>query len=940
MTLCLALGTPGAFGQDGLAVVGSFKNLAYAEATVLEVQSELAHRARISTTVIDGVDWYRVIVDDVEPEAMVLKLLAHGFQDAWFLPVAKRVAESQPKSRSLAQEPRSNVGAPVASTPRPMDASVVQPIATLPVDQSSGHQRLIEVLDGIPRHHIVVPNIADEDAEIVIDGYVDEAVWGQVPEYDNMRVAIPGTGEPGAFETEFRLLATDRGLYVSAVMHQPPETLVSRMSTRDDFIDRDLFGVTIDTTGEGLFGYWFYVALGDSLMDGKVLPERNYMRDWDGPWVGKSAVLDYGWSAEMLLPWSMMNLPKVDGARKVGFAVQRQVSHANQRYQWPGYPYSSSRFVTALNTMEVAGVEPRQQFSIIPYASTTVDEARGEDDVRVGADIAWKPSPKLEMTGTVMPDFGAVEADDVVLNLTAFETFFPEKRLFFLEGNEIFATTPRSGNTYAMRTLTNDNFATTSRMVRRSDFFPTPISLMNTRRIGGTANQVEVPQGVVPQRGERDLPTELLGAAKVTGTAGDLRYGVFSALEDDVEWFGTDGSGRTVDIEAEGRDFAAARLLYENVDASRRSIGYLGTFVSGPIYDAVVHGIDGHYTSSNGRFNVDTQWVSSDVDGITGNGALLDFKYSQSPSIQHKLDLDYFDEDVNIDDLGFLRRNDYAGAQYVLLYNRPLGAKGLKDIRGAVALRQEYNISKGQVVDSGIYWRNSMVLPGRNTLKTALAYLPERWEDRDSRGNGSYRVHERWWADLQIATDSGKQLSFSTSIGALQEHLGDWTYEVAGGVTYRPSDRLALDFDIRYKRRDGWLVYQGDSNFGSYHGPDWQPTLKVDWFMSASHQLRLSLQWAGVRAEAESFWTIPAGDGELVPAAPTQPNHDFTVSILTAQLRYRWEIAPLTDLYVVYNLGNTLASRFDSSIDDLFLDGFDDPIVESFVVKLRYRFGN
>ncbi len=935
--LLLALHSSPALAQQGQAVVGSYRNHAYAEDALRRVYEVLALEAVIVETDIGATHWYRVVIDDPEPRAMVAQLRTQGFRDAWFLRSPHAI--ELPRQVTLEQPAPATIASVLPAATALPSVPAAQPVAVLPIVKETGHQQLIGVLDGIPRHHIVVPKVSEEDANVVIDGYVDEAVWSQVADYDNMLVSIPATGEPGEYATELRMLATERGLYVSAVMHQPPETLVSRMSTRDDFIDRDLFGVTIDTTGEGLFGYWFYVALGDSLMDGKVLPERNYLRDWDGPWTGKSATLDNGWSAEMLLPWSMMNLPEVDGARNVGFAVQRQVSHANQRYQWPGYPYSSSRFVTALNTMEIEGVEPRQQFSIIPYASTTIDEARGEDEVRVGADISWKPSPKLEVTASVLPDFGAVEADDVVLNLTAFETFFPEKRLFFLEGNELFNSTPRSNTTYSMRTITNDNFATTSRVIRRSDFFPAPISLMNTRRIGGTANQVSVPAGVTPNRGERDLPTELLGAAKVIGSAGDFRYGVFSAIEDDVEWFGTDSLNRAVDIEAEGRDFTAARLIYEDVGTSRRAIGYFGTFVSGPLYDAVVHGIDGHYTSSDGRLITDLQWISSDVDHVRGKGALLDFKVSQNLRIQHKLDLDYFDEKVEINDFGFLRRNDYAGAQYALLYNNPK-SKRFTDIRGTVVLRQEYNISKGQVVDSGIFWRNSMVLPGRNTVKTALAYLPERWEDRDSRGNGSYRTDDRWWVDLQVATDAGKKLAYSASIGALQENLGGWTYQLAAGVTYRPSDRLAFDFDLRYKRRDGWIVYQGGRNFGSYHGPDWQPALKMDWFIAPSHQLRVTLQWAGVRAEEQGFLAIPLGDGDLVPAPRTRPDHDFTVSILTAQVRYRWEIAPLTDFYLVYNLGNTLANRFDSSIDDLFQDGFDDPIVESFVAKLRYRFGN
>ena len=113
-------------------------------------------------------------------------------------------------------------------------------------------------------------------------------------------------------------------------MHQPPETLVRRLTNRDIFIDRDTFGFTIDTTGTGSFAYWFIIALGDTLMDGKVLPERRYNSSWDGHWTGRSRQLSNGWSAEMFLPWSMMNLPETTGPRNLGFAVSRPVSSTTQ----------------------------------------------------------------------------------------------------------------------------------------------------------------------------------------------------------------------------------------------------------------------------------------------------------------------------------------------------------------------------------------------------------------------------------------------------------------------------------------------------------------------------------------------------------------------------------------------------------------------------------
>jgi len=804
----------------------------------------------------------------------------------------------------------------------------------------AGEQFLLGYQDGIPFHRVAIKNMPHAEVDITLDGVVDEAIWQTISYYDNMMVAVPSKGTPGEFASEIRMLATEKGLYVSSIMHQPKETLVKRFTTRDDFIDRDTFGITLDMSGEGLVGYWFIVALGNSLMDGKVLPERNYQRDWDGPWIGKSAIREEGWSVEMFLPWSMMNMPDTGTIRNIGFAASRQVSYSNERYQWPGYPYSSSRFVSALNQMDVEGVLPRQQLSFIPYISATIDDAIHEKEVRAGVDMSWKPSPKLEMTGSVLPDFGAVEADDVVLNLSAAETFFPEKRLFFLEGNEIFDTSPRSniGNIY--RVVTNDDFNTTSRKVSVSDFVSAPVSLMNTRRIGGTANQVTVPAGVTPDRGERNRPTDLLGAAKLTGAIGDLRYGVLGAFEDDVKWFGQDGLGNPVKIEDKGRDFAVTRLLYENVGKDRRSIGYLGTLTSGARFDAIVHGVDSHYTSSGANLIVDAQLVMSDVDNVQGYGGLLDLLYSSSKSLRHKFELDYMDEKVNFSDLGFLRRNNYANVRYVMSYEKQQLRQSISNFRTTVLLEKQQNVTRQQTVSNGIYWRASMILPARNSLRTAIAYFPRRFEDLDSRGNGAYEVNQGGWVNVNIATDAAAVVSFSASLGAVSEDLGDWSYNTSLGVTIRPLDTVSVEIDARYKRRHGWLVYQGARNFGSYEATEWQPSMKFNWFAAPNHQFALSLQWVGVQARENGFWEIPDGDGELVAGTRTKPSHDFTVSMVTAQVRYRWEIAPLTDFYLVYNLGNALPDQVNAGFNELFDQTFREPTVSRLVVKLRYRFGN
>ena len=121
----------------------------------------------------------------------------------------------------------------------------------------------------------------------------------------------------------------------------------------------------------------------------------------------------------------------------------------------------------------------------------------------------------------------------------------------------------------------------------------------------------------------------------------------------------------------------------------------------------------------------------------------------------------------------------------------------------------------------------------------------------------------------------------------------------------------------------------------------------MDIFFTAKQQLRLSVQWAAIRAQEQDFYLIPEGGGTLDTVADpvaagivTSTNGDFALSRLTTQLRYRWEIGPLSDFFLVYTRGSNLPNRIDDEYTDLFQDAISEPIVDTFIAKLRYRFGN
>ncbi|MCZ6657923.1 MAG: DUF5916 domain-containing protein [Gammaproteobacteria bacterium] len=117
--------------------------------------------------------------------------------------------------------------------------------------------------------------------------------------------------------------------------------------------------------------------------------------------------------------------------------------------------------------------------------------------------------------------------------------------------------------------------------------------------------------------------------------------------------------------------------------------------------------------------------------------------------------------------------------------------------------------------------------------------------------------------------------------------------------------------------------------------------MAIDLFITARQQLRLTLQWAGIRADEQEFWRIPDNDGSLqrVTKDPNESTDDFTLSRLTAQVRYRWEIGPLSDLFIVYTRGSNLDNRISDEFSDLFHDTLITPVIDVLVLKLRYRFG-
>lgn len=761
-------------------------------------------------------------------------------------------------------------------------------------------------------------------ADITLDGFINESVWDDLPIIDGMKVIDPDTLVDAPYETHIRFFYTERGMYVSSMNFQPKDTLIARMTSRDQFLPRDGFVVSIDASGEGLYGYFLRLNLGGTLTDATVLAERQFNRQWNGSWDGRTQELENGWSAEMFIPWSMMALPQttdtVNSTRTMGLYFERQIGHmAGNAIANPPLPRTVNEYLSAFEKYEYKNIKPAKQLTYFPFVAGAFDSLRNNTEMKVGADIFWRPTTNTQFSTTLNPDFGSVAADDVVVNLSAFEVFFREQRQFFLEGQDVFLTHPRNTNPGGPGG---------------------PISMLNTRRIG-SAPLFDIPDDVDTVATDVSRPSDLLGAAKFTGQSGNLRYGILAASEANSQIRGTQDDGTVVELDADGRDFLIGRLVYEDTSSGgRRSIGWMGTNISHSSIDATVNGIDAHYFSADNRLVFDGQFFHSDVEGETGMGGMADFRFRPDRGKQHTLRATYFDDTLDINDLGFLTRND----QMNLDYNYNLVESDIEGLRRQTTtyiITNQWN-TDGRPVRMGLFFNRDYNFLNNDTFGFSVRHFPKRADDRLGRGTGDFEIPARSGINFSYETDPSKPVSLFGGIEFGQDALGPARNNFDAGMQWRPNDSFSASLRTRYTDSEAILVHRGDGAYTSFEGHQWSPNLELNYFISNWQQLRLSVQWNALKAFEDRFWQVdPNKFRSLVPVSnPDNEPDDFVVSRMTFQARYRWELAPLSDLFLVYTRGSNLPSDEFDTFPSLLEQSFNDRVVDTVAFRLRYRFGS
>ncbi|MBK8247628.1 MAG: carbohydrate binding family 9 domain-containing protein [Gemmatimonadetes bacterium] len=311
---------------------------------------------------------------------------------------------------------------------------------------------------------------------VVIDGRDADPVWAQAPRVDQFRQFAPAEDGVPTFRTEVRAAYDDRRLYVFVRAFDPhPDSLLSLLSRRDVRTNSDQLKIIIDGYHDRRTGIELMVNPAGVKRDGAIYGDIIEDMTWDGIWDVGVLIDSLGWTAEFAVPFSQVRFNA--GASDFGFGVWRDIARLNERVSWPTYRTSVQTLASQLGTLEgFSGLTRASRLELLPYSVTkNVTEVAPKgwnhpQQLAGGLDVKYGLTSNMTVDATVNPDFGQVEADPAILNLTAFEVRFEERRPFFQEGGGLFRCggpcegifyTRRIGRTPQLRSAPGDPVATT-----------------------------------------------------------------------------------------------------------------------------------------------------------------------------------------------------------------------------------------------------------------------------------------------------------------------------------------------------------------------------------------------------------------------------------------------------------------------------------------------
>ena len=842
---------------------------------------------------------------------------------------------------------------------------------------------------------------------INVDGVLEEKVW-KTKGYSDFVQSDPIDGATPTEKTEVWVAYDKEAIYVAARLYDSnPESITSRLGRRDDFVESDWFIFAVDPYYDRRTGFQFAVNPAGSIVDWTLYNDEWNDTTWDGVWEWKTHIDDGGWTVEIRIPYNQLRFPKKE-EYVWGVNFKRVIKRKNEKLSFVWVPKEENGYVSRFAKLTgIRGISPRRHIEFLPYS---VGEAQfspeesgnpfqtGKDFLgNAGFDLKIGLKSNLTLDTTVNPDFGQVEVDPAVINLSAYETYYQEKRPFFIEGANIFDAFGQGG----VNNVNNINWSSPS-------FF-------YSRRIG------RAPQGCVSRNGYVDYPdrSTILGAFKLSGRIGSgWNFGFINVLTS-REYAEIDAEGQRFQEEIEPFSYYGVLRTQKEFNEGAQGLGFMATSVVRDLNNenlestinknAFSFAIDGWTFLDKNRTWVINGWLGSTrVDGSQDkilNLQQSSIHYFQRPDATHvevneeatsmsgwggrfvinkqkgrfifNAAIGLLSPSFDSNDAGFqFGSSDAINAHLLSGYNWPHPGKVFRSIYIVGGVFRNYDFGGNKTWDGCLFLSEGQFLNywGFNTM---FAYNPQTISNDLTRGGPLALIPAGYQIDLEMDSDSRKPvvISADTSLYSRPTEGQSWNGEVS--IRWKPRSNISLSFGPSYYNRRSkihWVTRVNDylmtTTFGTRYvfGRLDQKVLsseiRLNWIFTPKMSLQLYLQpflaigkydefkelskpktydynifgedESTIAYSDETYTVDPDGPGPATDFSFYNP--DFNMKSLRGTIVLRWEYHPGSLLYLVWTQNRADYAHpgdfnFSRDLGDLFTAPGDN----IFLIKFSYR---
>lgn len=722
-----------------------------------------------------------------------------------------------------------------------------------------------------------------------IDGILDDAVWNTAAiatDFIEIR-PVPGRVEPKAGRTEVKFLYDDYAIYISARMYDKPDSVVHELVSRDNIGNADFIGIIFDTFLDGVNGNGFFVTAAGVQFDAKYSLIGGEDPNWNAVWESEVKLDDQGWTAEFKIPYSALRFSSKD-IQNWGMNITRKRTGSNRQTFWNYVDPKVDGFINQSGVLEgLKGIKAPLRLSFSPYISTLLSHypyhtpgvKNGQAAINGGMDVKYGINQSFTLDMTLIPDFGQVQSDNRVLNLTPFEVKFDENRQFFTEGTELF---------------------------NKGDLF-------YSKRIGSIPSYfdysgLKTTDKIIknPQEGK------VLNATKISGrTAKGLGVGLFNAITNTMYTEVEDAQGNRSSFQSQPLTNYNIFVLDQSLK-NNSSISVINTNVlrQGSAYDANVTAALFNFNDKANKYFINgagkMSYVTSDPISKNRNGYSYEAALGKkSGNLTFNYSQEFSDTRFDPSDMGFYTNNNFFDQAINVGYNIYKPGKWYNQIQAWTEVEYSRRYKPGDFQSLGIF--PGIYTQFKNFWSVELNgnWLAEANDFYESRNGQIFKAPESYRLAIYVNPNRAKAYNFGGNVVRIKKSMYDGVgYNFYFFQNLRLNDKLALGLDLNFAPSFNYVNWVGRNGnqpvFSRYDRNTVENSMDAKYSFSNKMGINFRVRHYWSDRRNKEFYALNNSGYLDSYNGPALVNTDRNYNVFNIDLVYTWQFAPGSELSVTY----------------------------------------